>query len=181
MIPSPKCTCYVYIVNFYNLVNFKNPNYHFTWSSPPQQGCLTFSSRASVWQGSSCMLLPGSEAKVFTDGKWGILLSSLLSLHSAPCNNWAISTSMSPWHPRKIKSDKYVHTTQFSITLKLLVPVIQFHVWQTLISWRWAFLEKPQVVQLLKNVSAFYGTWRFISWATSIQSIPPQPSSPNQF
>jgi hypothetical protein len=49
--------------------------------------------------------------------------------------------------------------------------------------WSWALLEKPPVVQLLKNF-VFYGTQRFIivftrtlhwslSWARSIQSIPP--------
>jgi hypothetical protein len=46
----------------------------------------------------------------------------------------------------------------------------------------WALLEKPPIVQLLKNFPAFYGTWRFIpmftralhwslSSARSIQSI----------
>jgi hypothetical protein len=46
-------------------------------------------------------------------------------------------------------------------------------------SWSWALLEKPPVVQLLKNFPAFYGTRRFItvftralhwslSWARSI-------------
>jgi hypothetical protein len=49
-------------------------------------------------------------------------------------------------------------------------------------SWSWALLEKPPIVQLLKNFPAFYGTRRFItmfkralhwplSWARSIQSI----------
>jgi hypothetical protein len=53
-----------------------------------------------------------------------------------------------------------------------------------LTSRNWAFLEKPPVVQLLKDFPAFYGTRRFItmfiralhwslSWARSIQSIPP--------
>jgi len=48
--------------------------------------------------------------------------------------------------------------------------------------------EKPTGFQLLKKFPAFYGTWRFItvltsarhlslSWATSIQSIPPHPTS----
>jgi hypothetical protein len=51
-------------------------------------------------------------------------------------------------------------------------------------SWSWALLEKPPVVQLLKNLSAFYGTgmlftvftralhW-YLSSAISIQFIPP--------
>jgi hypothetical protein len=50
----------------------------------------------------------------------------------------------------------------------------------------WALLEKPAIVQLLKNFPAFYGTPRFItvftkahhwslSWARSIQSIPTHP------
>jgi hypothetical protein len=49
-------------------------------------------------------------------------------------------------------------------------------------SWSWALLEKPPIVQSLKNFPAFYGTRRFItvftralhwslSWARSIQSI----------
>jgi hypothetical protein len=52
-----------------------------------------------------------------------------------------------------------------------------------LTSWSWALLEKPPIVQLLKNFATFYGTRRFItvitralhgslSWARSIQSIP---------
>jgi hypothetical protein len=55
-------------------------------------------------------------------------------------------------------------------------------------SWIWALLEKPPIVQLLKNFPAFYGTRRFItvftralhwslSWARSIQSPPPHPIS----
>jgi hypothetical protein len=50
-------------------------------------------------------------------------------------------------------------------------------------SWKWVLLEKPLIVQLLKNFPAFYGTLRFItvftralhwslSWTRSIQSIP---------
>jgi hypothetical protein len=50
-------------------------------------------------------------------------------------------------------------------------------------SWSWALLEKPPIVQPLKNFPAFYGTRRFItmftralhwslSWARSIQFIP---------
>jgi hypothetical protein len=55
-------------------------------------------------------------------------------------------------------------------------------------SWSWALLEKPPIVQPLKNFPAFYGTRRFItaftralhwplSWAKSIQSIPSHPRS----
>jgi hypothetical protein len=55
-------------------------------------------------------------------------------------------------------------------------------------SWSWASLEKPLVVQLLKNSRACYGTQNFIivftrtlhwslSWARSIQSILPHPVS----
>jgi hypothetical protein len=50
--------------------------------------------------------------------------------------------------------------------------------------WRRALLEKPQVMQLLKNFPTFYGIRRFVtmftraldwslSWAKSIQPIPP--------
>jgi hypothetical protein len=50
-------------------------------------------------------------------------------------------------------------------------------------SWRWALLEKPPILPILKNFPTFYGIWRFItvftrvlqrslSWARSIQSIP---------
>jgi hypothetical protein len=49
--------------------------------------------------------------------------------------------------------------------------------------WSWVLLQKPRILQLLKNFPKFYGTWWFItvftralhwflSWATSIQSIP---------
>jgi hypothetical protein len=55
--------------------------------------------------------------------------------------------------------------------------------------WSWALLERPSVLQLLKNFSAFYGTQRFstaltralhfsLFWARIIQSIPPHPVSP---
>jgi hypothetical protein len=58
--------------------------------------------------------------------------------------------------------------------------------WMT--PWSWALLQKPPVVQVLKNFSTFYGTQRFItmftralhwspSWARSIQSILPHPIS----
>jgi hypothetical protein len=55
--------------------------------------------------------------------------------------------------------------------------------------WSWALLEMLPVAQLLKNFPTFYGTQRFItmftrallhwslSWARSIQSIPPHPIS----
>jgi hypothetical protein len=60
--------------------------------------------------------------------------------------------------------------------------------WNQLTSWSWAHLEKPPIVQLLKNFPAIYGTRRFItvfkrairwplSWAWWIQSIPPHPTS----
>jgi hypothetical protein len=54
--------------------------------------------------------------------------------------------------------------------------------------WSWAILEKPPVVQLLKNFPTFYGTRWFITvftgalqWSLSsdrsMQSIPPNPTS----
>jgi hypothetical protein len=57
-----------------------------------------------------------------------------------------------------------------------------------LASWIWALLEKLPTVQLLRNFPAVYGTRRFVtvfmnalywslSWARSIQSIPPRPIS----
>jgi hypothetical protein len=58
----------------------------------------------------------------------------------------------------------------------------------TCVAWSWILLKKPPVAQLLKNFPTFYGTRRFItvytrvlycslSWAISIQSIPPHPIS----
>jgi hypothetical protein len=55
-------------------------------------------------------------------------------------------------------------------------------------SWSWALLEELPTLQLLKNFPIFYGTQRFLtvfttalhwslSWATSIQSLPPTPVS----
>jgi hypothetical protein len=35
-----------------------------------------------------------------------------------------------------------------------------------LTSWSWVLLEKPPIVQLLKNFPVFYGTWRFITTFT---------------
>jgi hypothetical protein len=54
----------------------------------------------------------------------------------------------------------------------------------SLTPWSWALHAKLPLAQLLKNFPTFYGTWRFItvftralhwslSWARSIQSIPP--------
>jgi len=54
--------------------------------------------------------------------------------------------------------------------------------------WRRVLLEKLTRLQLVKNFPAFYGSRRFItaftsahhlylSWASSIQSIPPHPTS----
>jgi hypothetical protein len=65
---------------------------------------------------------------------------------------------------------------------------IWFHTGTYLIPWSWALFEKPPVAQLLKNFPTFYGTRRLItvftkalqwslSWAKSIQSIPPHPIS----
>jgi len=55
-------------------------------------------------------------------------------------------------------------------------------------TWRRVLLEKLTGFQLIKKFPAFYGTWRFIpaftsarhlslSWASSMQSIPPHPTS----
>jgi hypothetical protein len=60
--------------------------------------------------------------------------------------------------------------------------------WSFSLSWSWALLDKPPIVQPLKNFTAFYGTRWFItvftrtlhwslSWARSIQSIPSHPIS----
>jgi hypothetical protein len=65
------------------------------------------------------------------------------------------------------------------IIIIILIVFIMFIIRATY-SWRWALLEKPKIVQLLKNFPAFYGTRRFItvftralhwslSWARSIQ------------
>jgi hypothetical protein len=65
-------------------------------------------------------------------------------------------------------------------------PSIRQHITQILTSWRWAFLEKPLVAQLLKNFPTFHESLRMItmytrtiqrspSWTISIQSIPPHP------
>jgi hypothetical protein len=41
-----------------------------------------------------------------------------------------------------------------------------------LTSWSWALLEKPPIVQLLKNFPEFYGTRRFIAVFTSPSLVP---------
>jgi hypothetical protein len=40
---------------------------------------------------------------------------------SNTCNKWDITISMFPRYPRKIRSDKYVYNTQFSITVEFMV------------------------------------------------------------
>jgi hypothetical protein len=83
-----------------------------------------------------------------------------------------------------------------SVALTLVIPLcggdrFEFqpeHPLHLLTSCSWALLEKPPIVQLLKNFPAFYGTRRFItvsttalhwslSWARSIQSITLHPVS----
>jgi hypothetical protein len=65
--------------------------------------------------------------------------------------------------------------------------ILWFHTFK-LTLWSWGLLEKPPVVQLLKNFPTFYWTRRFIavftgalhwplSWARSVQSIPSHPIS----
>jgi hypothetical protein len=71
----------------------------------------------------------------------------------------------------------------FHDAISIAVEVVEVRVTY---SWSWALLEKPPILQLLKNFPAFYGTRRFItvftralhwsrSWARSIQSIPSHP------
>jgi hypothetical protein len=66
----------------------------------------------------------------------------------------------------------------------MLTAVRQFYITSSLTHSRsWSLLEKPQVVHLLKNFPAFYGTRKFITmstrtlhwsifWARSIHTIP---------
>ena len=66
---------------------------------------------------------------------------------------------------------------------------LELSYWLTCLLTPWTrVLEKPTGPQLVKNFTAFYGTWRFItafksarhlslSWASSIQSIHPHPTS----
>jgi hypothetical protein len=76
-------------------------------------------------------------------------------------------------------SDSRLHDYKKSTKYRPVAP-------KSLTSWSWALLEKPPIVQPLKNFPAFYGTHRFItvftralhwslSWDSSIQPIPPHP------
>jgi hypothetical protein len=73
------------------------------------------------------------------------------------------------------------------VSRNLFKGIHTFRISSTMVSHSrsWALLEKPLIVQLLKDFPEFYGTWRFITvftkalhwsllWATSIQSIRPQ-------
>jgi hypothetical protein len=49
-------------------------------------------------------------------------------------------------------------------------------------SWSWALLEKPPIVQLLKNFPAFYGTRKFITVLQEPSIGPyPKPDQPNPY
>jgi hypothetical protein len=71
-----------------------------------------------------------------------------------------------------------------------LNSLVKFHCSVWLTSCSWALPQKPPIMQLLKNFPAFHWTRRFVtvftkvlhwslSWARSIQFIPPHPFSLN--
>jgi hypothetical protein len=77
----------------------------------------------------------------------------------------------------------YFHVLVTFTTSKPLTAILYYI---TLTPWSWVLLEKPPVPQLLKKFPTFNRTRRFItvfttairwslSWARSIQSIPPHP------
>jgi hypothetical protein len=77
------------------------------------------------------------------------------------------------------------HTVSMMISLCLMSPLNSETIFTPL---SWALLKKPPLVQLFKKSPTLYGTRRFIiafnrarhwslSWARSIQSIPPHASS----
>jgi hypothetical protein len=84
--------------------------------------------------------------------------------------------------------DNYYISIEWEFILRIsYAPVFR---WVT--AWSWALLENPPVAQLLKNFPTFYGTRMFItvftralhwslSWARSIQSIPPHSMSVRTF
>jgi hypothetical protein len=108
---------------------------------------------------------------------FSVFISLLLSLYIFP--NCAPNSGNISWN-------------NFSSMFYNIILQGAIFVWLTLHSlihsWSWALLEKLSIVQLLKNIPAFYGTWRLItvftralhwslSWARSIQSIPSHPIS----
>jgi hypothetical protein len=98
---------------------------------------------------------------VWDKDQWRAILSKVMNLHVSKWRNFFLTS----W------------TIIFSSKTLLRKSC------RLLTQWSWALLEKPPIVQLLKNFPAFYGTRRFItvfvralhwslSWARSIQSIP---------
>jgi hypothetical protein len=90
-----------------------------------------------------------------------------------------------PLHPAL---PNQTHTDLWSSSASSLLWVYLTRGVSITISMNWALLQKLPVVQLLKNFLTFHRTWRFItvftrvlhwclSWAGSIQSIPPHPIS----
>jgi len=84
-------------------------------------------------------------------------------------------------------STTYTTACQMSLIHTLLLYVWKVYV-NILSSWSRVHPEKLTGFQLVKKFPAFYGTWKFItavrrachlslSWASSIQSIPPHPTS----
>ena len=75
-----------------------------------------------------------------------------------------------------------------SLTYLCVTYLLIYLLTHLLTPWSRVLLEKPTGSQLVKKFPALYGTWRFItaftsarhlllSWANSIQSIPPNPTS----
>jgi hypothetical protein len=70
------------------------------------------------------------------------------------------------WHLFTYNFDSYfMHPSNITSTYQLT----------KLTTWSWALLEKPPIVQLLKNFQAFYGTRRFITMFTKAPPTGPYP------
>jgi hypothetical protein len=90
---------------------------------------------------------------------------------------------------RNYKSGKHWNGIWFNLYPTIKIPIVPnwFHAmkshndyWTSILTpWRWALLEKPPVLQLLKNFPAFNGTRRFITVVPILSQINPVYTSPS--
>ena len=107
------------------------------------------------------------------------------------CGLLHVSTDLQAIINHKCESYKIITTNgQININedLMLFIYLLTYSLTYLLIPYSTVLLQKLSVSQLVKKFPTFYGTRRFItafttarhlslSWATSIQSIPPHPTS----
>ena len=118
-----------------------------------------------------------------------ILLSTLFSKTLSPSSALSISDQVSHPYKTKLNSTETIKLMNIRIWHSLIASyLITYLLTYLLTPWSRVLLEKLSGYQLVNKFPAFYGNWRFItaftsahhlsiSWASSIQSMPPHTTS----